>query len=199
MKDKSSTCLGLRNPNRRFVLGIDPGKSGAIAVLDASSRSLVLVQDLPLTWRTLADGRTKRSSLDAYTLGMLIDSHASETLLAVVEEVSAMTYVNRAGELRGQGAAASFAFGQVYGEIIGCLSTCLIPTLYTRPAVWKSLMNLSRDKDESRRKAMHLFPAFSPSFSRKKDDGRAEAALLAWFGATHLITKDVKQAEKGAK
>jgi crossover junction endodeoxyribonuclease RuvC len=39
------------------------------------------------------------------------------------------------------------------------------------------------DKTASRRLACQKWPAFSHLWARVKDDGRAEAALLAYFGS----------------
>jgi crossover junction endodeoxyribonuclease RuvC len=45
---------------------------------------------------------------------------------------------------------------------------------------------LSSDKDTSRQLAMQRFPDYAEKFVRKKDDGRAEAALIALYGAEVL-------------
>jgi hypothetical protein len=39
------------------------------------------------------------------------------------------------------------------------------------------------NKDASRQKASMLFPKFAHLWARKKDDGRAEAVLLAHYGS----------------
>lgn len=49
-----------------------------------------------------------------------------------------------------------------------------------RPTVWKRALGLGKDKEASRLKAMQLFP--SADLRRKKDQGRAEALLLAVYG-----------------
>jgi hypothetical protein len=52
-------------------------------------------------------------------------------------------------------------------------------------------MFLTSDKDNSRVKAMELFPALTDDLARVKDDGRAEAVLLAEYGR-RLYSKDTK-------
>lgn len=180
----------------KYVIGVDPGLSGAIAVYDTSAKALLWVKDLPLIPQIAPrkgqnpyKKASTRREIDAYHLATTIDSIAKETLLAVVEDVSAMTYTNKRGEKRGQGAAASFTFGRVHGQVLGILACCMIPISLVRPAVWKSLMNLSSDKELSRRRATELFPWNGHEFRRKKDDGRAEAALLSYFGAQRLVKK----------
>jgi crossover junction endodeoxyribonuclease RuvC len=57
---------------------------------------------------------------------------------------------------------------------------------YVTPAKWKKHFGLNRDKGVSRSKATERFPEYANLFSRVKDDGRAEAALIALYGAEQL-------------
>lgn len=50
-----------------------------------------------------------------------------------------------------------------------------------RPQVWKKYFNLPACKDRAREKAAQRFGQWAGLFNRKKDDGRAEAALLAEY------------------
>lgn len=172
-------------------MGIDPGLRGAIAIYDTTARALLSVEDMPLVAPDPAKSRKKasktRRQIDPYSLAILIDSYANSTALAVVEDVHAMTYTTANGETRGQGAAASFAFGKSAGLIIGVLASSMIPMAFVRPSVWKALLNLTHDKNLSRIRATELFPDLQSNWQRAKDDGRAEAALLSYFGATRLV------------
>jgi len=78
--------------------------------------------------------------------------------------------------------SSMFRFGQGYGAIQMALAGHKIPTRLVTPAKWKSHFGLSRDKGVSRGLAMQRFPEQSQMFSRVKDDGRAEAALIALYG-----------------
>lgn len=167
-----------------LVIGIDPGLSGAIAFYDAAAKTLLSVHDMPLQ---SANSPSAKRAIDPYSLSILIDGHAKSTALAVVEEVSGGVYTNARGERRGQGSAASFNFGKAAGLVHGILATCMIPMAMVKPAVWKLLMGLDRDKTHSREMAATFFPQFRELFARKKDDGRAEAALLAYFGSVRLL------------
>jgi len=75
-----------------------------------------------------------------------------------------------------------FRFGQGYGAIQMALAGHKIPTRLVTPSKWKSHFGLSRDKGVSRGLAMQRFPEQAQMFSRVKDDGRAEAALIALYG-----------------
>ncbi len=163
-----------------MIIGIDPGISGAIAFLRPSDMKLHLY-DTPIKVRNTKGNM----GVDSHAVSRLIERYipSSHTqVFAVVEQVSAMTYVDKEGNLRGQGAAASFHFGKSYGTILGILAALRVFAVLTPPAVWKTALGLSRDKEASLIKARYLFPQRLEKFARKKDDGRAEAALLAYFG-----------------
>jgi crossover junction endodeoxyribonuclease RuvC len=59
-----------------------------------------------------------------------------------------------------------------------------VPTSLVTPQEWKRYFRLGPDKAEARLIAARLIPASAGSFARVRDDGRAEAALLALFGAS---------------
>ena len=56
------------------------------------------------------------------------------------------------------------------------------------PQTWKRLFQLGADKRECRVTATRLFPLNVTDFCRVRDDGRAEAALIALFGATQKLS-----------
>lgn len=156
--------------SKTLVVGIDPGFSGAVAIYDAKNKALVSLNDMPLI--TLPN--SKKSTVDGVALELMLNPYASQVIAALVEEVGAMP---------GQGVTSMFRFGQASGVVAGVLAANMIPTYYVKPAVWKSQMGLSYDKNLSIEMAVKLFPKHIKSFERKKDDGRAEAALLAVFGS----------------
>lgn len=170
--------------SRPYILGIDPGIKGAFCVYDAAAKEIIELHDMPVTSHKAAKGR---SQVDGYLLSATLSPHAAKIRCAVIEKVSAMTYVDSSGQKRGQGAAASFAFGKSAGIAEGVVEALMIPIFFVEPSVWKSLMGLNQDKTKSRTVAAHRFPDHIDTFSRAKDDGRAEAALLALFGAQRFF------------
>ena len=97
----------------------------------------------------------------------------NENISVVVEQVSAMP---------GQGVTSMFNFGQSFGVIKGICSAMELPIYYVRPAKWKKYFNLiNSEKDASRTKAIEMFPKISHKLSRKKDNNKAEAILIAQF------------------
>jgi len=144
------------------VAGIDPGLSGGLAFYFPAAPARVAAEDLPV-----ADGNIDAANLAARIAQMRPD-------FAIVERVGAMPK---------QGVASTFRFGAAYGAVLGCLAACSVPVQLVAPSVWKRHFRLGADKEESRALAIRLFPACATQFSRKRDHSRAEASLLALFGA----------------
>lgn len=160
-----------------LVLGVDPGLKGALALINAPAKKLECVLDMPTkTYQTKA-GR-EHTIIDQTALALWLGSYSKQIALAVVEEVHSMP---------DQGVATTFKFGYNAGLVAGMISSTLVPIQFIPPQVWKALMNLSRNKRDSLNKAQILFPTDENLFKRAKDDGRAEAALLAYIGATRLL------------
>ena len=98
--------------------------------------------------------------------------------IAVIEQVAAM---------RGQGVTSMFRFGQGYGQVEMAIAAQRLPVHYVTPQKWKGYFGLSRDKGVSRSVASQRFPSIATQFARVKDDGRAEACLIALYGKEKLI------------
>lgn len=144
------------------IMGIDPGISGAIAFYFPDAPGRIAVDDVPV-----AGGE-----ISAPHLASMVRRYSPT--MAVIEKVSAMP---------GQGVVSMFNFGRSYGDVRGVIGALNIPLYYVTPGVWKKYFGLSSDKDLSRKLAIQRFPTVAEHFARKKDDGRAEAALIALYGA----------------
>jgi len=149
------------------VLGIDPGVSGAIAVLDVAG-DLLDVIDMPI----LRDGSKGRATVNA------------PLLAAIIRETGAATaFVEFVGSRPGEGAVGAFAFGRCKGGTAAALG---VPVTFLTPPVWKRVIGIppGKDgaKDAARSEAIRRWPSQAARFARVKDDGRAEAALIALAG-----------------
>ena len=156
-----------------FIIGIDPGAAGAVAILE--NGRLTQVFDMPVVEMTVG-GKAKRRVAPELLATELRLYNLADTV-AVVEQVGAMP---------GQGVTSMFAFGQAYGLVLGVLAGLWIPTTTVTPASWKKALKLNTGKDGARAKAAQLWPAQADQFKRVKDDGRAEAALLAYWRLHHV-------------
>lgn len=159
----------------RKVLGIDPGLSGAIALFTPATGALAVFDTPTLT--LFRNGKAKRDP-DAVELARLIDA-AGHIDHAYVEAVGAMP---------GQGVSSVFAFGKVFGLALGILAANFIPHTLVTPLRWKRALSVPAEKDGARARASQLMPAHAGLWCRAKDDGRAEAALIAYYGATLTTT-----------
>jgi len=143
-----------------MILGIDPGISGALAWLSDDGH-LISTMDMPAIE---VHGKKKVSP-------QILTSELAgrRPILAVIEDVGAMP---------GQGVTSMFNFGYSAGILVGVCAGLGIPTVLYRPAVWKRAAGVPADKGAARQMAQRLWPGCR-DFDRVKDDGRAEAALLA--------------------
>lgn len=155
-----------------------PGITGAIAFYFPETPSRVVALDLPL-----ADGE-----ISAPLLADLIRTYAPA--LAIIERVSAMP---------GQGVVSMFNFGRAYGDVRGVIGALNIPVHFVTPQKWKRHFRLSSDKEEARALALRLFPASADHFRLKKHHGRAEAALIAKYGAENLSVQSEPIEKAAAK
>lgn len=157
---------------RPLVVGVDPGLSGAIAFYNYETKLLESVHDMPTKKRN-----NGRNEIDVFALTQIFDRRWVQIEIAVIEEV---------GSMPNDGAVQAFAFGYATGIVTGILGGYNIQTIRTPPSVWKLMVGLTSDKNLSRSRAAKLFPELAPAFARKKDDGRAEAAILAHFAQRFL-------------
>ncbi|MFO7582931.1 hypothetical protein [Guyparkeria sp.] len=156
-----------------MILGIDPGLTGALALIDPTGAPLI-VEDLPTVQRGHGRGRVRRE-LDGAGLSHLLGVHAPEITLALVEQVASRP---------GQGVASVFSLGHSLGCIHGVLSALAIPWEPVTPTAWKRAAGLGKDKEAARAAAARLFPRIP--LHRKRDHNQAEALLIARHGLTRL-------------
>ena len=162
-----------------ILIGIDPGISGAIAAVTPSGK-LEWVQDMPV--RDAGKKNRKAHEIDGVELVRLIRPHVVDVAEVWIEEVQPLpTIANRDGKA-GHGAFASFSLGDSRGCIRGVCEALGLSVQRTHPRTWKKHYALNSDKDASRALAIRLYPGCE-ALSRKKDEGRAEAILIARYGA----------------
>lgn len=142
------------------TLGVDPGKTGAVAFLGPDG---AVVADMPY----LGD------EVDVRALDGLLDGWGVPPGCTVALEYQAPF----SAPGRRMGVTSAFDLGEGYGMLKGFCMTARLRLLLPRPAAWKKEFKLQRDKEESRLLAARLFPEVD--LHLKKHHGRAEALLLA--------------------
>jgi crossover junction endodeoxyribonuclease RuvC len=148
------------------VLGVDPGVRGGLALVeinDGAAPRLIGAIDIPVV------GTGAKERVDVLAVRLWIAAHKPD--YAAVERAQAMPK---------QGASSGFKYGRAVGALEAVLSCCEIPMTIVEPSAWKKAHHLhGGDKEGGRQRALQLFPAAHAMLSRKRDHGRAEAALIA--------------------
>ena len=151
------------------IIGIDPGLSGAIAVMH--DKKVINLYDMPV----MAEGKKNKRQLNSSQLVNIIKENINEgeETIVVVEQVNAMP---------GQGVTSMFNFGQTFGAIKGVCAALKLPIFFVRPSKWKKHFELiNSTKDSSRTKVIEMYPKLSNQLSKKKDVNKSDAILIARF------------------
>tara|TARA_B100001029_G_C14785703_1_gene299046 strand:- start:72 stop:560 length:489 start_codon:yes stop_codon:yes gene_type:complete len=150
------------------IIGIDPGLSGGIAILD--DLKIFDMFDMPI----MSEGKKNKNQLNSAQLVNIIKKHiVLGKTFVIVEQVSAMP---------GQGVTSMFNFGQTFGSIKGICAALNLPIFYVRPSKWKKHFELiNSSKDASRTKVIEMYPSISSRLSKKKDVNKADAILIARY------------------
>ena len=147
------------------IVGIDPGVTGALALF--RNGTLVDLEDMPIF-----DGRA-----DGSWIGHYLEQWDPQVV-----------YLEWTHPMPKNGSIASYSLGLNSGIVIGVVQAMGFALERVRPNAWKLAMGLrGKPKSASRGMATELFPSFADQFRRVKDDGRAEAALIARYGAYENI------------
>ena len=135
-----------------FFMGIDPGYSGAVAVVDHKGRIVDCI----------------RLSETEHDVSEFISEYASDVTFAILEKVNAMPR---------QGVSSTFKFGTSYGFCRALLVCHRIRFETTPPGVWQKTMGcLSKgDKKVTKAAAQRLFP------DEKVVHATADAMLIAEY------------------
>ena len=151
------------------IIGIDPGLSGAIAILE--NKNVLNLFEMPV----MTEGKKNKRQLNSAFLVNLIKENITneEDTVVVVEQVNAMP---------GQGVTSMFNFGQTFGAIKGICAALELPIFFVRPSKWKKHFDLiNSSKDASRTKAIEMYPKLSNQLAKKKDVNKSDAILIARF------------------
>ena len=167
--------------NPRFVFGVDPGKTGAISIF-----SYVF---------------------DDYYLQDIVDYENTDVIIRMLQVITqniypsknmCVTFIENVHAAPGQSVSAMFNFGQNLGWWKGLFDGFGIEYKLIAPQSWspKMLGRTDDKKNKAREVATQLFsrdldskvdPNGHSWFHLKKNDGRADAALIGWYGINKYI------------
>lgn len=155
-----------------MIVACDPGISGALALWDWTTGRLDIAR-MPTQTKQIA-GRKLRTVID--------EGEVLSTLQAFSAMGATHLFIEAVGGLPGQSAPAAFNFGQGYGTVRVAALAAGMALEAVPPAVWKGALKVSKDKHAARNRASEMIPTHKHLWSMAKDDGLAEAALLALYG-----------------
>lgn len=150
-----------------LTVGIDPGLTGAIAILQDGKYQTVW--DIPTMLK--GAGAVKYETEPAAIYRFLRANLDPEySVKALMERTSAMP---------GQGVASMFSMGDTFGTLRACLACAGIPHEFVAASKWKKHFGLGTDKEASRALAAKLFP--EAELHLKKHHDRAESLLISRY------------------
>lgn len=158
-----------------MFVGIDPGKSGGIALIPqcgCSCKAFIM---------PLKDGVIDIQAIDKQVFSIT---------LAVIENVHAFP---------GQGVVSTFTFGKMYGMLLGWLEMRYAKYVVVDPRKWKNriLDGTTKDKEAAISYAKETYPDvdLTPGRIRTPHDGIADAVCMAEY-ARRLADDYVLQKDK---
>ena len=156
-----------------IIVGIDPGKTGAMAIVHPDGA--VLLYDVP----TINLKGKDKPAWSEWSRSWCMGLDLAVPDMVVIEDIAARP---------GQGVTSMFTFGRTLGFAHGLVAaTTSCPVHFVTPSVWKGKLGLlNSSKGASREKARTFYPRAACHLTRVKDDGRAEAILLADYGRRFL-------------
>ncbi len=184
-----------------YFIGIDPGKGGAVGVIDEGGNAFVF--DTP----TKKHPKTKKDIYDIPAMAEIFRAYVGKNVCVVIEDVHAMP---------GNGGVSMFDFGRGKGLWEGIVAAFSFRVNMVTPQMWKKisfpelivsldikdkkpktpkekkeLAKLRRDakvaaKAKARDVAGKLFPLLLDRFKNVNSDGRAEALLIAIYASKNF-------------
>jgi len=149
------------------IIGIDPGKSGGIASINATGQASGDV--MPIIGK----------EIDGHELARILTATAPD--LVIIEKVGAARVNGRP-----QGGTSMFTFGTGYGRLLGVCEALGIPYRLVTPQAWKKrvLAGTAKDKGAAIAFVKRAFPMvdLTPGKKRVPHDGIADAVCLAEYG-----------------
>ena len=151
-----------------YVIGIDPGKNGGIAVLGGDG-TVVDVVSMPETPQDLLEFLRDVTAYDG----------------------TCKCYLEKVGGMPGNGGSAMFNFGKGYGWIEMALLALEIPTVTITPQKWQrqygvGTSSITKDsaaeKSEHKRKLKAVAQSLFPSLKKKVTLKTCDSLLIAQFG-----------------
>lgn len=148
------------------ILGIDPGLSGGICLLNQRDRSVYNLSTMPDS---------------IYSFWQFLESEKADIHHCYLEKAQAMPK---------QGVSSMFNYGKHFGELIGVLTALAVPFTLVTPHTWQRSIHAGTDghltaKERTLQAAVRLYPSqtfLASPRCRKVDFGLVDALMIAEYG-----------------
>ncbi len=172
--------------NYKIKIGIDPGLSGAIAVLMDNCKN-IRVFCMPVKrqpWSKPRKNKTFQQMVDIEELMIELKIFSPSETIINIETVTGMPT---------DGAHRAFIFGGAFYSVLTLLNIMGFKVNYIAPATWKAKVGLTlADKEDSRQLVLRLFPdiegitpvrktKIKTGLTKAMCQGRAEAVLIGLY------------------
>jgi len=156
----------------KFIIGIDPGEKGGIAMLDQNGK-VINVEKMPETPK------------DLYDHLVALMSHAASTASQMCEP-DVVVYIEKVGGIPGQGASSAFSFGKGCGHLEMALLALKLSTNDVTPQKWQKT---AAEKREHKRKLKAKCQSLFPKLGKKITNATCDALLIAEYGRKQEVGK----------
>lgn len=178
-------------PRPITVLGIDPGITGAYALLNVSDNRLIRTRMFPLMELRVKNHRTvgKATRMERFYDRQRLISDLMDCRDRLTDE-SSVVYLEKVHSRPGEGAAMAFKFGDCYGQLKMVLECLDFRFIEVPPQAWCKEMHKGfsgKDaKAKSRQVFDRLFPTVKDQFPNQVPDGIVDACLIAEYGRRRI-------------
>lgn len=146
-------------------IGIDPGSSGALVVLEDAK---------PVAWL----------NMPLIKIGTNTRVNAAHIADFLAPHKGAPVFIELVHIMPKQGAGSAFTFGHAAGVVQGLVQGAGHPLTMVTPQKWKKAAGLiGTEKDVARSTAILLWPEWRALDAKGKGGALADAALIARYGA----------------
>jgi len=162
----------------KYIIGIDPGKNGGIALLDQEG-NVINVEKMPETPQDLYSSLAQLSSL-----------------VSAFDDSQLVVYIEKVGGIPGQGASSAFSFGKGCGHLEMALLALKLKTNDVTPQKWQKLYSVGHssitkstaaEKKEHKLKLKAKAQSLFPSLGKKITNATCDALLIAEYGRKQEI------------
>lgn len=203
-----------------WIFAIDPGTSGAYALMDPVG-NIVTLEDTPTLVDIKPSAKTKEGVTKRARMNLPACRAAIEAAKVLAHGQKLVAYIEQVWANPTDGAIGAFSFGKSAGQWEGLAAGLEIPLMGVPPQTWKAAMvpltikqpRLAKDaskkqksatklatknakKNAARNRAMQLFPKLADRFQLKNSDGLAEVAMIAEYGRRIENSLKVEKLEK---